>query len=96
MAWSDETIQAVWEKGLRSGNDNPDDWRLDYQGNTICRWRYGDRDSDFGWEIDHIRLVSDGGSDDLSNLRPLQWRANARRQEDAASTARRMFPNSLR
>ncbi|MCF8239512.1 MAG: HNH endonuclease [Saprospiraceae bacterium] len=38
---------------------------------------HGDRTSDYGWEIDHIRAVSNGGNDDLENLQPLHWRNNA-------------------
>ncbi len=37
------------------------------------RTEYGNRDSQYGWEIDHIN--PDGG-DGLSNLRPLQWANN--------------------
>ncbi len=29
-----------------------------------------------GWEIDHIKPVSESGTDDLSNLQPLQWENN--------------------
>ena len=46
----------------------------------IKRGKYGDRTSDYGWEIDHTKPVSEGGSDDLSNLRPLQWENNATKQ----------------
>jgi len=33
--------------------------------------RHGDRNSDYGWEIDHINPI---GGDDPSNLRALQWK----------------------
>jgi len=73
MAWTNEMIQAVWEKGeVIQGND-PSRWRKDQCGAWIGRAEYGDRDSQYGWEIDHI---SPGGSDALSNLRPLQWKNN--------------------
>lgn len=73
MAWTEETIQKVWEKGkIVSGND-PGVWRKDECGAWIGRKHYGDRHSQYGWEVDHI---SPGGSDSLSNLRPLQWQNN--------------------
>ena len=76
----EKTIQAVWEKGTIIPNLSPDLWRWDQPQNLIKRTEYGNRESEYGWEIDHIRPVSDGGSDALGNLRPLQWAANAKRQ----------------
>jgi len=73
MVWSNEMIQKVWEKGqVVSGND-PNVWRKDECGAWIGRQSYGNRNSKYGWEIDHI---SPGGPDTLSNLRPLQWENN--------------------
>ncbi|HIP78015.1 MAG TPA: HNH endonuclease, partial [Kiloniellaceae bacterium] len=40
---------------------------------------HGDHQSKFGWEIDHIRPVSKGGSDRLDNLQPLYWENNRRK-----------------
>lgn len=77
------TIRAVWEKGQRIPKRDPSVWRRDKDGHMIKFDEYGNRNSAYGWEIDHIRLVSDEGTDELSNLRPLYWRTNAKRQEDA-------------
>ena len=73
MAWSEEMIQKVWEKGHKVENNDPDEWRKDECDAWIGRKSYGNRNSQYGWEIDHI---SPGGSDELSNLRPLQWENN--------------------
>lgn len=50
-------------------------WRLDFQVD------YGKMDSEYGLVIDHIKPVSEGGSDDISNLRPVHWE-NTTRNED--------------
>ncbi len=71
--WSQEMIQAVWEKGQEESNNDPSMWRKDQCGAWIQWSKYGNRDSGYGWEIDHI---SPGGSDNLPNLRPLQWQNN--------------------
>ncbi|GLH67166.1 HNH endonuclease signature motif containing protein [Geothrix edaphica] len=73
MAFSEEKVQQVWEKGEKVANNDPNEWRKDQCGAWIYRKHYGNRDSQYGWEIDH---VSPGGSDDVSNLRPLQWKNN--------------------
>ena len=80
MSLSKVTIQEVFEKGTVAPNNNPNVWRKDGCGAWIGRDHYGDRISQYGWEVDHITPESEGGVDALWNLRPLQWENNASKQ----------------
>jgi len=73
MSFNEETIQNVWEKGKIVERYDSKIWRKDECGAWIKRSEYGNTDSKYGWHIDHI---SPGGTDNLSNLRPLQWKNN--------------------
>jgi len=46
---------------------------MDECGAWIGSEEYGNRQSQYGWEIDHI---NPDGDDQLSNLQPLQWQNN--------------------
>ncbi|MCJ8289265.1 MAG: HNH endonuclease [Crocinitomicaceae bacterium] len=63
----------VWAKGKIIRGHDSSVWRKDQCDAWIKYSEYGNRKSQFGWEIDHI---SPGGKTILSNLRPLQWRNN--------------------
>ena len=79
---------AAWQKGYAVDGYDPREWRVDEHGYWI-RWSdYGDRNSPYGWEIDHIVPRSLGGTGVIDNLRPLHWWANVHRP---VSHTRRSF-----
>ena len=79
IAAEQDRIDNVWKKGRPIPNWDPAQWRHDDFGNPIKYSEYGNRNSKYGWEIDHIVPKADDGSDELRNLRPLQWEANVKR-----------------
>lgn len=77
MAFDEQTKRAVWAKGKDASPNDPALWRKDECGAWMNYTQYGNRQSSFGWEIDHITSLDHGGTDALSNLRPLHWENNA-------------------
>ena len=80
-AFDQTTIASVWRKGRVIDGYDPSVYRRDMCGSAMRFSDYG-KQTDYGWEVDHIRPVSRNGSDDLSNLQPLHWQNN-RRKGDA-------------
>lgn len=78
-------IAAVWRKGRVVPGVDPNKWRKDACGAWISYSQYGNRDSVFGWEIDHIVAAKPWEDDDdsLSNLQPLHWANNAAKSDGA-------------
>ncbi len=74
-------LWRVWSKAIIILGQDSRLLRKDQCGAWIKWTDYGNRNSAFGWEIDHITPTSKGGSDYLFNLRPLHWRNNARKSD---------------
>jgi len=81
-SFDESTIEAVWRKGT-IGSRCPS-FRKDRCGASMQRSEYG-KTKDWGWEIDHIKPVSLGGSDNIDNLQLLQWENNRQKGDN--------FPN---
>jgi hypothetical protein len=54
------------------------------------------KDSQFGWEIDHILSISRGGKDNLRNLQPLHWKNNEGKADDHPNWICVIKENSIR
>ncbi|MCL2606076.1 MAG: HNH endonuclease [Coriobacteriia bacterium] len=75
---SRKKVDGAWEKAKPIRGQNPDVYRRDNAGNKIRKASYGTL-GDYGWELDHKKPVSKGGSDKPQNIQPLHWKENRRK-----------------
>ena len=66
---------AVWSKAKSIRGKNQAKYRQDSYGNEMHYGSYG-KDSEKGWEIDHIKPKARGGSDATVNLQALNTQTN--------------------
>jgi len=66
-----DRAKRVWRNHFGNAQKGVDD-----TGCAIALTDYGNEVSPFGWYLDHIKPISQGGSDDYSNLRPLNVRSS--------------------
>lgn len=74
--FTQKRIDQVWDKGEVIRGKNPDLYRRDKFGNIMYKPSYG-KYSSMGWNIDHSKPQSKGGTDHLNNLQPMNSRANS-------------------
>lgn len=77
---SKKQINQAWEKAERIRGKNPDVWRKDKYGNEIRRHSYG-TSGNYGWEVDHKKPKSKGGTDKPQNIQPLHWKKNREKSD---------------
>jgi 5-methylcytosine-specific restriction endonuclease McrA len=70
--------KSVWNKGKKIRGKSPNRYRKDVLGNIMYYSSYGKK-SEMGWEIDHSKPQSKGGTNHLNNLQPLNTRANRKK-----------------
>jgi len=75
-SFTDDIKDAVWKKCITTLMPNNYKLKVDIAGRVMDYEKFGDRNADQGWEIDHIKPKSKGGSDELYNLQPLNWKSN--------------------
>lgn len=75
-----EKKDEVWDKGQKVRGKDPEMYRKDKFGNTMYKPSYG-KNSEMGWEIDHSKPQSKGGTDHLNNLQPMNTRANGQKSD---------------
>lgn len=63
MDLNKETAMRLWSKTF--GKETK---AIDFAGRKITKGSYGDRNSKFGWNVDHVLPVSQGGKTNDSNL----------------------------
>ena len=87
--FSKKEEQAVWEKARPTEKPNI---RRDICGQKIYFDQYGNTKSPYGWEIDHIRPVTKGGSNKIENLQPLLWKTNRHKSNKWPVTPKQYCP----
>lgn len=80
--FDEKTIENVWRAASVVDGFNADVVRKDACGAWIMKSQYGNRDSVFGWEIDHVYPLAMGGDDEIINLRAMQWENNLSKGDD--------------
>ena len=86
MAISDKK-DVVWDKAKPIQGKDPSKYRADPYGNEMYYDSYG-KDTEKGWEIDHIKPAARGGSDATVNLQALNTEVNRQKGDSLKKRSR--------
>ncbi len=78
--FGNEMIAKVWAKSIQNHGHIQLE-AFDSCGELMLWDEYGNRDSPYGWEIDHIVPREKGGKTVIENLQPLNWRTNEEKSD---------------
>jgi 5-methylcytosine-specific restriction endonuclease McrA len=79
--------EVVWNKAATIRGKDPDLYRKDPYGNELYKHSYG-KNSIMGWQVDHIKPQSHGGSHDIRNLQALQTQKNREKSDSLKKASR--------
>ena len=90
---TEEQIQDAWNRATVVEGFDKNRYRKDACGAWIIRNKYGDTDSIYGWQVDHIvpqsllreKGISESMIDNSLNLRALQHENNESKSDDYPS-----------
>lgn len=77
----------VWDKAKKVRGKDPAKYRQDPYGNEIYYDSFG-KQSEKGWEVDHIKPKSRGGSDSVRNLQALKSEVNRKKSNSLVKKSR--------
>lgn len=84
---TEEQVDKAWNNAKPIRGEDPDIYRQDPYGNKIHKNSYG-KNSQMGWEVDHIKPAALGGSDATRNLQALQTKVNREKSDSLVKKSR--------
>lgn len=86
MATKEQQLKA-WDNAKKVRGKDPNLYRQDPYGNIIYKPSYG-KESPMGWEVDHIKPKSRGGSDSTRNIQALNTKVNKDKSDTLVKRSR--------
>ncbi len=83
-----KVIAEAWRGASVINGSDSDQFRKDACGATMRKASYGTT-GEQGWEIDHVKPVSKGGTDHKTNLQPLHWSNNMAKGDNNELTCKK-------